>query len=68
MALFLNDEHIRCPKCGSEMLYTRDVGTFEFSPKDKTTLICTADKTELVCSKCENVIRSFDKYTQILRG
>ena len=65
MAMFFNEAYITCPKCGSSALYSRTIGNYEPDTKDNMVLRLRPLYTELVCSKCEEVVKRLEPLEKI---
>ena len=55
MAMLINDNPVRCPKCGKSTMVKEDVGIFEPSLSNKNVYIETPVYQQLRCANCGEI-------------
>lgn len=60
MAVFFENSNIRCPECGGEYFYKREVFTLTEDEKNKNELKAKYFGKEMVCSHCGIAIATVD--------
>lgn len=66
MAMFFDDStYIKCPKCGSTIMYCRTVGRYEPDAKDKTVINFTPVDCYILCENCDTVVKRLDPLERI---
>ena len=66
MAMFFDDSaYIKCPKCGSTIMYCRTVGRYKPDEKDKMVLNFTPVDRHILCGNCNTVVKRLDPLERI---
>lgn len=59
MAIFFNNEsYLRCPKCGTEKLYTKKASRIKRHPKIKGVFIQEVYAQEIRCYNCNELVET----------
>ncbi len=62
MAMFYQDSELTCSKCGGKVLFKRTAAIYTQHPKIKNAYTEEIVRTELVCCKCGNVVKTFKSH------
>lgn len=64
MALFFQNNHIKCRKCGGDIMSLQQLYYFEPGETHQE-LICEPCSQKIVCAKCGDTVEIVDKFMTI---
>lgn len=64
MAMFFQNNHIKCHKCGGDVMSLQSLYFFEEGDTNKE-LICEPFSKRIVCANCGATVRTIDNFTTV---